>query len=190
MAARHSGKILNYSKIARDAGVDVKTVQSWYGLLEDTFLGFHVYAWHSSIRKQLLKAPKFYFIDSGASRALAQMLSVVPGERTGYYGDLFEQMVIFNLYAHSHYHHLDYGFHFLLTKSGVEIDLIISRPGKPLAIVEIKSTRQVNESHISSLQHFAEDFPGAQFELWSQDPRIQKFGNIVARPWDQGVLSV
>ena len=85
---------------------------------------------------------------------------------------------------------LDYKLNYILAKTNVEVDLIVERPGRPLALIEIKSTNQVNESHISSLEHFAKDFPGAQLELWSQDPNVQKFGRITAMPWQQGVLSV
>jgi len=190
VSARNSGKILNYSNIARDTGVDIKTVQAWYGLLEDTLIGFHVDAWHSSIRKQLRQSPKFYFFDTGVTRALSKMLNVIPHPQTGYYGDLFEQMVICELNARSHYENLDYKLNFILTKTNVEVDLIVERPGKHPALVEIKSTNQVNESHVSSLEHFAKDFPEAQLELWSQDPKVQKFGRITAMPWQQGIRSV
>ena len=190
VSARNSGKILNYSNIARDTGVDIKTVQAWYGLLEDTLIGFHVDAWHSSIRKQLRQSPKFYFFDTGVTRALSKMLNVIPHPQTGYYGDLFEQMVVCELNARSHYENLDYKLNFILTKTNVEVDLIVERPGKHPALVEIKSTNQVNESHVSSLEHFAKDFPEAQLELWSQDPKVQKFGRITAMPWQQGIRSV
>ncbi len=99
-------------------------------------------------------------------------------------------MVICELNARSHYENLDYKLNFILTKSNVEVDLIVERPGKPPALVEIKSTIQVNESHVSSLEHFANDFPEAQLELWSQDPKVQKFGRITAMPWQQGIRSI
>ncbi len=75
VAVTQSDKILNNSKIARDVGIDVKTVQSWYQVLEDTLVGFHLNAHHS---------PKFCFFDTGVTRALAQMLRVTPAEKTNY----------------------------------------------------------------------------------------------------------
>lgn len=82
IAALNSGKIVNYSNIARDVGVDIKTVQSWYSVVEDTLLGFYLDSFHTSARKQLLLSPKFYFFDTGVARALAQMLNVVPDRKS------------------------------------------------------------------------------------------------------------
>ena len=189
-AALNAGKILNYSNIARDTGADVKTVQSWYSLLEDTLLGFYVDAYHSSVRKQLRQSPKFYFFDTGVTRALAHMLNVQPAPQTSYYGDLFEQHVICELRSRNHYENLDYKLNYLRTKSDVEIDLVVTRPGKPLALVEIKSTNQVKEDHFSSLIHFADDFPKADLFLWSQDPTPQKSGRIMALPWQDGIRNL
>ena len=57
VAAQDSGKILNHTRIARDTGSDPKTVQAWYGVLEDTLMGFLVDGYHSSVRKQLARRP-------------------------------------------------------------------------------------------------------------------------------------
>ena len=190
VAAHQSGKILNYSKIGKDVGSDVKTIQSWYGVLEDTLVGFHLNAYHSSVRKQLRQAPKFYLFDVGVTRALAHLLSVIPTPQTSYYGDVFEQMVICQLNSRNSYEQLDYRLHYLTTKSGVEIDLVIERPGKPLALVEIKSAKVISADHTKSLQLFLDDFPSAELFVWSNDPKPQSFGRIQAVPWYQGVSLV
>ena len=131
---------MNTANVARDVGVDPKTVQSYYSILEDTLLGFHIDAYHSSVRKRLRQAPKFYFFDNGVARALARMLSVEPKAGTNYFGDLFEQLVINEFVRLNSYEKRDYRFSYLQSASGVEIDLIVERPGRPLALVEIKST--------------------------------------------------
>ena len=187
VAAQCNGKILNFSKVARDTGVDTKTVQSWYQILEDTLLGFFLNTFHTSIRKSLKEAPKFYFFDTGVSRALGNMLSITPAEQTSYFGELFEQFVISQLYFANKYLQTDYRFSFLRTKSDLEIDLIIERPGKPLAIVEIKSTEQVCREDFSTLQKFERDFPGAEFFLLSRDKIPQQVGNIRILPWRKGL---
>lgn len=131
IAARQSGKILSHSKVARDVGVDVKTVQAWYQVLEDTLIGFHLDAYATSVRRQIRQASKFYFFDVGVTRALAHMIKVIPAEQTSYYGDLFEQHVVCELHARNSYEQLDYRFSYLQAKSGLEIDLVI-RPGRHL----------------------------------------------------------
>lgn len=66
-----NGKFINATKISKDVGADVKTVQSYYNILEDTLVGFHVDGFHTSVRKRLRQAPKFFFFDSGVARSLA-----------------------------------------------------------------------------------------------------------------------
>ncbi len=39
IAAQCNGEIINFTNIARDVGADVKTVQSYFEILEDTLLG-------------------------------------------------------------------------------------------------------------------------------------------------------
>jgi uncharacterized protein len=187
VASLQSGKIINYSKIARDVGVDVKTVQSWYEVLQDTLIGFYLDAYHSSVRKQLRQAPKFYFFDTGVTRALAQMLTVQPAERTSYYGELFEQFVVAQLRSRSVYEDLDYKLSYMMTKSQMEIDLVVKRPGKPLALIEIKSTTSLTDDDFKTLEHFADEFAGADFYIWSRDPVAQKRGRIHAMEWRQGI---
>ena len=67
---------------------------------------------------------------------------------------------------------------------------LLVRPGKPLALVEIKSAREVREEHAAGMRGFLDDFPGAEFFLLSQDPRPQRLGRIQALPWDQGILAI
>jgi len=183
IAARQSGKILNYTAIGRDAGVDLKSIKSWYEILEDTLLGFHLDAFHTSARKQLRKAPKFYFFDVGVTRALSHLLSVFPAESTSYFGDLFEQFVICDVKARCVYASNDFKLHYLHTKSGVEVDLVVVRPGRPLTLVEIKSKREVSEHDTKNLVAFQSDFPDADFILASRDEVSKRYGSVRATHW-------
>ena len=185
VAAVSAGKILNHANVARDVGVDPKTVQSYYSILEDTLLGFHIDAFHSSVRKRLRQAPKFYFFDNGVTRALARMLTVEPKAGTNYFGDLFEQFVINEFLRCNNYGKRDYRFSYLQSASGVEIDLVIERPGRPLALVEIKSTENVREDHLTGLENFQKDFPDAELFLLSRDHNAKKFGRIWVWPWQR-----
>ncbi|MFZ9521403.1 MAG: ATP-binding protein [Silvanigrellaceae bacterium] len=185
VSAVNAGKIVNTANVARDVGVDPKTVQSYYSILEDTLLGFHIDAYHSSVRKRLRQAPKFYFFDNGVTRALARMLTVEPKTGTNYFGDLFEQLVINEFVRLNSYEMRDYRFSYLQSASGVEIDLVVERPGRPLALVEIKSTESVREDHLSGLDNFQRDFPDAELFLLSRDRHAKKFGRIQALPWSR-----
>lgn len=189
VAAQANGKIINFSNIARDIGVDVKTIQSYFSILEDTLLGFYLESWHTSIRKQLRQAPKFYLLDPGVTRALAQHLRIIPTPGTSYFGELFEHHVIREIAHRNIGMALDLQLGYISSRNA-EIDLVVQRPGLPLALIEIKSTTRVSEEDTRALKLFLNDFPDAEFYLFSRDPAPQQFGCIRALPWQQGVEKI
>lgn len=187
VAAQVSGKIVNFANISRDVGVDAKTIHAYFSILEDTWLGFYLENWHTSVRKRLRQAPKFYFFDVGVVRALAQHLRIIPVSSTSYFGELFEQHVIREIAHRNISLSLDIQLGYIRTDRDVEIDLVLQRPGQPLALIEIKSTTRVTEEDTRALNLFLDDFPDAEFYLLSRDPIQQKFGRISALPWNIGV---
>ena len=68
IAAQMNTQIINFSNIARDTGVDHKTVQNYYQILVDTNLGFFLEAYNRSVRKVQKQSPKFYLFDMGVKR--------------------------------------------------------------------------------------------------------------------------
>lgn len=190
VAAQSSGQIVNYSKIARDVGSDPVSVQSYFQILEDTYLMVRLPAFHQSIRKRQHQAPKFYLFDMGVQSALAGTLKSpgVPG--TYHYGALFEQLVILEIYRLNHYLNLDYRLSYLRTKDGVEIDLIIDRPGGKTTLVEIKSTDHVKADDLRNLWSIGAGFRKADLYCFSLDPREKKIGSAVCLPWQKGIQEV
>jgi len=190
IAAQMNTKILNYTNIAQDVGVDTTTIQSYFDILEDTLLGVRLPAYARSIRKQQRKAPKFYFFDSGVKRAAERALDVPLTPGTYGFGEAFEHLVFVELFRLAQYFKKDYEFSYLLTKDGAEIDLIVDRPGKPLCLIEIKSKDRVDERDIKNLSHFQGDFKKADFFLLSNDPNTKRIASVQALPWREGILEI
>lgn len=187
VAAQSNGKIINYANIARDVGVDDKTIKSYYTILEDTLLGFFLEPFHNSLRKRLNKKPKFYFFDTGVVRALARMSTVPLIPSTNAYGNAFEHFIIMECMKISSYMRNDYQFSYLRTPSDVEIDLIVDRPGKPLLCIEIKSATQVRAEDISAFRQISKDMPNAEAVVFSRDKYVKKIDGIMVYPWQQGL---
>jgi predicted AAA+ superfamily ATPase len=190
VAAQGAGQLLNLANISRDSGVDAKTIKSYFEILEDTLVGFHLEPYHSSRRKRLRRTPKFYFFDTGVVRALARQLSVLPVASTAYYGNLFEQFVINEVYRQETYRRRDYRLSFLSTQDDMEVDLVIERPGKPLLLIEIKSTQEFRPQMCKSLLSFRKDFPEAELMVWSQDSTTYDYEGIKAFPWQTGLSQI
>ncbi|MBI4209875.1 MAG: ATP-binding protein [Deltaproteobacteria bacterium] len=190
VAAQTNSEIVNYTNIAKDVGADVKTVQSYFEILEDTLLGFLLEPYHRSIRKQQRKSPKFYFFDVGVKRALDRTLPQQLLPQTSVYGKAFEHFLMIEIHRLNTYLKKDFRLSYLLTKDGAEIDLIMERPGAPTALVEIKSSEHVDERDTRIVQSFLKDFEKAQAYVLSRDPRPKKIGDVYALPWQEGLQEI
>ncbi len=187
VTAQSNGKIVNYSNIARDVGVNDKTVKNYFALLEDTLLGSFLEPFNHSFRKRLKVAPKFYYFDVGVARALSATLGIRPVPGTSYYGDLFEQFIIMEAIKLKYYYQSEYRLSYLMTASDVEIDFIIERPGLLPIFVEIKSKDAVNKEDLSALLKLSQDFGACEAICLSQDPRKKKIGHAMVYPWYEGL---
>ncbi len=190
VAAQSSGQILSYSNIARDCGSDPVSTRKYFEILVDTLIGFELLPFHESIRKRQRKNPKFYFFDIGVKRALDGTLgtSVIPS--TSQYGVLFEHFIIQEIMRLSSYSRKNWKFSYLRTKDDAEVDLIIERPGLPRAVIEIKSTSQLNENHLSSFLKISKDFRKAECFCFTNDPHPKKIGNVECLPWSEGLKAL
>ena len=194
VAGQCSGKILNFANIARDVGVSAPTIHSYFEILEDTHLGFFLPAYHTSVRKQQRLAPKFFLFDLGVKRALERSLDSRMSEGTSTYGEFFEHFIILEIHRLISYFKPDATLSYLLTKDGAEIDLILSEPGKPETLIEIKSKSAVDERDTRHLEHFKSEFnssaSNARFFLLSQDP-VEKFIGVArAMHWKAGIAAI
>ena len=190
VAAQSNGKPVNYSNIARDVGADDKTIRNYFGLLEDTLLGFFLEPFNHSFRKRLKKSPKFYFFDLGIARALSSTLSINPVPKTSYYGELFESFIILECFKLLHYFQNEYQMSYLLTQTDQEIDLIIERPGLMPLFIEIKSKDNVLEHDLSTLIKLSKEFGNCEAMCLSQDPRKKQIGHVMVYPWQEGLAKI
>jgi predicted AAA+ superfamily ATPase len=155
ISAQHATEIVNYDNIARESATKSATVKSYFKILEDTLIGFSLPAWDKSIRKQLALHPKFYFFDNGV---LNGILGTIDGVKfPEFRGKLFEQWILNEVRAAISYSQLPVKMHFWRTKAGNEVDLILSKLGKPIAAIEIKAQKEIGKKHLSGLKSFAED---------------------------------
>lgn len=187
VAGQMNGKIIHYHKIAQDVGVDDKTVKNYYSILEDTLLGFYLDPFHHSFRKRLSQKQKFFFFDLGVTHALTRTLSLPILPQTSYYGDVFEQFVITEIYKLCQYFKSEYRLTYLQTKDNFEIDLVVERPGLPLLLIEIKSTTHVQDHMLANLMKIGKEMPHAELLCFSQDPYEKKYHNIRLLPWQLGL---
>jgi len=188
VAAQCNGKIINYANIARDVGVDDKTIKEYFCILEDTMIGFFLESFHNSYRKRLVQKPKFYFFDPGVVRSLTRRLSVPLTSKTSAYGEAFEHFILLEFLRQGSYFQPDYRFSFVRTAGDVEVDLVVERPAKRSLYIEIKSSDTVNDRDISSFHRFTKDISNCEAIVLSQDRFMKKFDHVTCYPWKQGIV--
>ena len=63
--AARTACLINYSSLARDISIDVKTAQTWMGILERSGLVYLLHPYSPNVTKRIIKTPKVYFLDTG-----------------------------------------------------------------------------------------------------------------------------
>lgn len=183
IAADQSGKLVNHSAIGKQLGIDHKTVVNYFSILEDTLLGFYLSSFHLSVRKSQIMAPKFFFFDLGVRNSLAEMIDLTPSPRSSYFGELFEHFVILEAYRLNSYLQRDYRFSHLRTKSGFEIDLVLSK-GRSNILVEIKSSSRIDSSEVTHLARATADMSEITERYYvSMDNAEATISGVHCLPW-------
>lgn len=187
--AANDGEIVNYSNIARECAVSVKTVQQYYQILEDTFVAYRLPAWTVSPRKRLVSHPKFYLFDPGITNALTHSLhDPLPA---GSKGRRFEQFVIGQIMAAIEYRRLGWQVSYWRTNHGAEVDLLIARGRKILAAVEIKSSENIARETLSGLKSFMSSHPGVPGYVLGHEQRKRLLGDdVFLLNWDDFLASL
>ncbi|MBW2354913.1 MAG: ATP-binding protein [Deltaproteobacteria bacterium] len=142
------GELTNYSNIARECGVDSKTVKEYYQVLVDTLLGRMVEPFNRrQDRGVITRAAKFYLFDVGVAGAITKRrLEVEKGEL---FGKAFEHFIFMEISAFNSYKELDYDINFWRTKSGLEVDFVL---------IEVKGSSHVDKRDLRPLRAFVDQY--------------------------------
>jgi len=139
MLAHSQGQLLNASKLGESLGVTHPTIRRHIDILEQTYLVRTLQPYFTNTKKRLVKSPKVYLRDSGL---LHQLLSIRNfNELLGQpiFGASWEGLVVENVCASLR----NATFSFYRTATGDEIDLIVEKADKTIAI-ECKASTAPN----------------------------------------------
>jgi predicted AAA+ superfamily ATPase len=150
------GAILNISNVARECGVQRKTVEGYIGILEDLLLSSRVPIFRRRSRRAVVAHPKFYFFDTGVFRSLRPRGPLERPEEID--GAALEGLVYQHLRAWLEYGADDARLYYWRTKAGTEVDFILYGHGCFLAI-EVKNAAEIRKKDLRPLRTFMEDYP-------------------------------
>lgn len=181
VAAAQFGELVNFSSIARDAACAMRTVQTYYEILQDTLIGLRLEPWRKSLRKRLNAHVKFYFFDNGVTNAVNRHLSEEPDFVLR--GRLFEQFIIQETHRKLRYAQSEANIFFWRTNHGAEVDLLIEKHKQIKAAVEIKSGGQIAKTHLSGLRAFRREYPEVPCFVVATVDSAYELEGVKILPW-------
>ncbi|MCL5072490.1 MAG: ATP-binding protein, partial [Actinobacteria bacterium] len=175
------GELTNYSNIARDCGVDSKTVKEYYQILIDTLLAIRIDPFKKrQSRKVIIKAPKYYLFDVGVANYLRKQN--IQEERGEEFGRTFEHFILMEILAYRSYNEKDFRINFWRTNTGLEIDFILAEGEIAL---EVKGTSRVDKKEFNAIKVFDEEYSPKRNIIVCNEKVKRLHGKIEIIPWKQ-----
>jgi len=149
MCAHTHGQVFNSSKLGDSLGVSYHTIRSYLDILDQMFILRTLRPFESNTKKRLIKSPKVFIRDSGILHALLGIES--NNDLLGHpvYGSSWEGFVIETILALFP----RWKASFYRTRSGSEVDLILERGTKKVAIeCKASTSPQVSAGFYNALE--------------------------------------
>lgn len=122
------GSEVSYDELSRQLGLSRNTVEKYLDLLSKVFVIYKLGAFSRNLRKEVSKAGKWYFYDTGIRNAIISNFSLLSQRLDN--GQLWENYLINERIKQNFYFNQDKSFYFWRTYDGQEIDLIEVENGK------------------------------------------------------------
>ena len=130
MCTHSTGQIINNSKLGESLGLSYHAVQNYIDILEQTFLVRKLFPYFENTKKRIIKSPKIYIRDSGIIHSILKINNF--NELLGHpiFGASWESFALENILARLK----NFDPYFYRTSSGTEIDLILKKGTKKIAV--------------------------------------------------------
>lgn len=153
LVAARTATLSNQSAIARDLGVDHKTVAAHLRVLEQLFLVVRLPAWHVNLGHRVIKTPKLHLADTGMLTALAGADAARLAADPSAAGGPVESFVVTEMLRQASSSSLGpllQPFHFR-DQRGNEVDLVLEHAGGDVVGVEVKAGATPRRSDAAGL---------------------------------------
>ena len=171
--ALNTAQMVNYSRIASEAGVSSKTVQRFLEYMVISYQTLVLQPWSRNPKKKLVKSPKIHYLDVGVLKAILKKRDKLNGHE-------FESAIIAEIFKQAKSINVDLSFYHLRTSDGREVDLLIETEDGYIAI-EIKQSekvRPVDARHLKGIEDIL-DKPVLHKFVLSNDLSLQQFDDEI-----------
>lgn len=130
--ASQSGKMVSYSELSATLGLSLATVKLYLWYLEKTYIIDKVTPWYTNIRKEITKAPVYYFRDIGLRNFAAGSFGALSDSEAGF---AFQNVI--HAMLKERFPLADSTIHYWRTKDKAEVDFVL-RSGDTVTPLEVK----------------------------------------------------
>jgi len=151
-----SGNMFNKNELQKEAGLDNRTFDSYFTVMEHTYQMQKLQPFFKNQLKRLIKTPKIYATDTGVLNHLLQINSKEELEKSHYKGDIVETFIYDELLKGNSSASKKVGLYYYRTTDKKEIDFILDY-GQKIVAVEIKASKSISKSDFKHIYHLQKE---------------------------------
>ncbi|MCL4385068.1 MAG: ATP-binding protein [Cyanobacteria bacterium] len=194
LLAAKTAQEFNASSYASDIGVNYKTIQSWFSILEASYIVFTIEPYFHNLGKRIIKRPKVYFWDTGLVCYLTGIRTKELLEKGPLCGPVFENYLISEIFKSIKHQNKENKLFYFRSNSGLKSDLIIEdRANKKIIFTEIKYNKTARPVMVENIKKLIEKekeyqvhtgYDASGLLLYTGSETGKFFGLITYIPWD------
>lgn len=155
--AIRTGQVLSYSDLARDVGISINTAKKWVSVLQASGQIYLLEPYYKNITKRLVKSPKIYMCNTGLAAFLLGFYNWDAIYRNLMLGAFWDTYIVMEVVKHFYAMGKSVPLWFWRTSTGKEIDLLIEKGGRFIAI-ECKFTETPQNSSLKGIKAFIREY--------------------------------
>lgn len=186
ICAGRTGQILNIATLSNDCGIDQKTVSSWLGVLQSSFIIYLLKPYYNNFNKRILKSPKLYFYDTGVVSSLLGINNASQIATHAAKGALFENLIVIELLKNRFNSGSTDNLYYWRDKTGNEIDILSDNVGQ-LQAIEVKAGETISQDYFKGLNYFSALETGRveKLVIYGGNQEQTRSNGIQVKPWDK-----
>jgi predicted AAA+ superfamily ATPase len=142
ICAHNHAQTLNYSKMGGFMDLTHPTIRKYIDLFEQTFILRTLQPFEINTKKRMVKSPKIYFRDQGLLHSLLGIKNLESLFGHPVIGSSWEGMVIEQVLSN-----VEWPAYFYRTATGEEMDLVLEKDGKRIAVeCKVSTAPQLNKN--------------------------------------------
>ncbi len=187
LCAGRVGQEINFTQLSNEVGADVKTIQSWMGILQASYIVYLLPPFYKNFNKRLTKTPKLYFYDTGLACNLLRISDPNILVQHPFKGALFENFIVTELLKNRFNQGQRSNLYFWRESSGNEIDVLIDE-GLRQTPIEIKSGQTINSDWLKGLKYWqtlTKQITGNSYVIYGGDEVQNRSEGFIIQGWKE-----